>query len=64
MTRATNRPCLQVQESFEATRLAPQCLVAAYGRVVPIPRKTIRKAARERPQPQTVRSSLGGGDHV
>jgi hypothetical protein len=64
MTRETNLPRLQVQESFEATRLAPQCLVAAYDRVVPIPRKTIRKVARERPQPQTARSSPSGGDHV
>jgi hypothetical protein len=42
MTR-TRRPLLDVQESFEVTRLSPKCLIEAYSRVVPIQRKAIDK---------------------
>jgi hypothetical protein len=42
MTR-THRPLLDVQVSFEATRLSPKCLIEAYSRVVPVQRKTLDK---------------------
>jgi hypothetical protein len=40
MTR-TRRPLLDVQVSFEATRLSPKCLIEAYSRVVPVQRKRV-----------------------
>ena len=44
MTR-TRRPLLDVQETFETTRLSPKCLIEAYNRVVPVQRKTLDKGA-------------------
>lgn len=45
MPRRRNSPELQVSTSFEAIRIAPQCLATAYERVVPIPRRPTRLAA-------------------
>jgi hypothetical protein len=64
MPRPRSPPCLQVRESFEATRLAPQCLIAAYGRVVPVSRKTIPKPVQDEPRPQTIRPISSGGEHA
>ncbi len=50
-----------VRETFEATRPAPQRLISAYGRVVPVPRKQIRKSGDVQPRPQAPRSA--GGEH-
>jgi hypothetical protein len=61
MLRPRSPPRLVVRETFEATRLAPQCLISAYGRVVPVPRKQIRKSGDAQPRPQAARSA--GGEH-
>ena len=65
MTRQTRRPLLQVQESFERTRLSPEFLIEAYRRLVPPQTKAIRRYA-EHPRLQTpvhtTRSQ--GGKHV
>jgi len=39
MVRHRDPSPLEVQESFETTRLARQCLIEAYTRLVPIRRK-------------------------
>jgi hypothetical protein len=46
MARRKGGAELQVRASFEATRIASQCLVAAYERLVPIPRRATRSTAR------------------
>lgn len=45
MARRRKGPELQVSTSFEAIRIAPQCLATAYEQVVPIPRRPTRSAA-------------------
>ncbi len=45
MARRRNRPELQVSISFEAVRIAPQCLALAYEQVVPVPRRPVRPPA-------------------
>jgi len=45
MARRRSGPELQVSTSFEAIRIAPECLVAAYERVMPIPRRPTRPTA-------------------
>ena len=42
MARRNKHPDLDVRVSFEAARIAPQCLAAAYERLVPIPRRLTR----------------------
>jgi len=37
MARREACPRLDVREAFEPTRLSPQCLIAAYAHLVPIP---------------------------
>jgi hypothetical protein len=64
MIRRVDRPRLEVRESFEPTRLSPQCLVSAYTCLVPIRRASVRKT-KDSPQEQTdgpVRK--GGSQHV
>jgi hypothetical protein len=63
MPRPRRPPQLEVRESFEPTRLAPQCLVAVYSRVVPVPRKKILKAVAPEPQPPAIRPRSSGGEH-
>ena len=64
MTRQTHRPRLEVQESFETTRLSSKCLIAAYTRVVPVQRRIIRTAERGSAAPRAARPQLRGGEHV
>ena len=42
MARRSKRPELTVRASFEAARIAPQCLAEAYERLVPVPRRLMR----------------------
>lgn len=42
MTRRGKAPDLTIRVSFEAARIAPQCLAKAYERLVPIPRRPTR----------------------
>ncbi len=43
MARRNKHVELEVRISFEATRIAPQCLAEAYERLVPIPRRPTRQ---------------------
>lgn len=45
MARRSKCPELEVRASFEAGRIAPQCLAEAYEHLVPIPRRPTRAAA-------------------
>jgi hypothetical protein len=63
MARRTDHPPLEVQESFETTRLGPQCLVDAYTRLVPIRRQTLRRADHASPRPRGIAASRRGGKH-
>ena len=47
MVRRADRPLLQVQVSFEATRLGPQHLIAAYASLVPKVRRTSPRPKRD-----------------
>ena len=62
MARHRDPPPLEVQESFETTRLGRQCLIDAYTRLVPIRRKT-PKARYGSPPPAAVAASRRGGEH-
>jgi hypothetical protein len=62
MARHRDPPALEVQESFETTRLARQCLIDAYARLVPIRRKTPRAGHGSLP-PVAVAVSRRGGEH-
>ena len=62
MARHRDPPPLEVQESFETTRLGRQCLIDAYTRLVPIRRKT-PKAGYGGPPPAAVAASRRGGEH-
>lgn len=42
MARCTRPSSLIMQVSFEATRIAPQCLAEAYERLVPVLRRPTR----------------------
>ncbi len=47
-----NKSCeLELRVSFETTRIAPQCLAEAYERLVPIPRRPMRRIERRSAQP-------------
>jgi len=48
MVHAKDRPRLELRESFETTRLGPQCLIKAYTRLVPIRRVKAGDAGQER----------------
>lgn len=45
MARRNKVAELEVRASFEAARIAPQCLAEAYERLVPIPRRPTRVLA-------------------
>lgn len=67
MPRPRSSHHLEVRETFEPTRLSPQCLVAAYSRVVPVPRRTMAKmtVATEPPRsPSVNRLRSSGGEHA
>jgi hypothetical protein len=53
---------LEVQESFETTRLARQRLIDAYTRLVPIRREAL-KARHGGLPPAAVAASRRGGEH-
>jgi hypothetical protein len=53
---------LEVQESYETTRLARQCLIDAYTRLVPIRRKTLKAKHGSLP-PAAMAASRRGGEH-
>jgi hypothetical protein len=53
---------LEVQESFETTRLARQCLIDAYTHLVPIRRKAV-KARQSGLLPAAVAARRRGGEH-
>ena len=42
MARRGKAPDLTIRISFEAARIAPQCLAKVYKRLVPIPRRPTR----------------------
>ena len=46
MARRSKPPALITRVSFEAARIAPQCLAEAYERLVPIPRRPTRVPTR------------------
>ncbi len=46
MARRNKHVELEVRVSFEAARIAPQCLAEAYERLVPIPRRPTRQIER------------------
>lgn len=45
MARRSKDPDLEVKASFEAARIAPQCLAKVYEHLVPIPSRPTRDAA-------------------
>lgn len=46
MARRTKRAVLEVRVSFEPARIAPQCLVQAYERALPVQRRAIQAERR------------------
>ena len=62
MARRRDPAPLEVQESFETTRLARQCLIEAYTRLVPIRRKAL-EAGYGSPPPTAVAMGRRGGEH-
>ncbi len=46
MARRTKQAALGVRTSFEPARIAPQCLVQAYERALPVQRRPTRPSAR------------------
>src|SRR3982750_710072 len=63
MARRRDLSPLEVRESFETTRLARQCLIDAYTRLVPI-RREATKARHGGPPPAAAASRHGGGQGV
>ena len=51
MARRTQPPEPVMRVSFEAARIAPQCLAGAYERLVPIPRRPTQTPARREAPP-------------
>jgi|GraSoiStandDraft_46_1057282.scaffolds.fasta_scaffold1774349_1 hypothetical protein len=51
MARRSKPPELITRVSFEAARIAPQCLAEAYERLVPIPRRPTRVTVADEPRP-------------
>jgi hypothetical protein len=51
MARRDKHSDLDVRVSFEAARIAPQCLAEVYERLVPIPRRPTRLGAHGEPLP-------------
>lgn len=61
MVRAKDRPRLELRESFETTRLGPQCLIKAYTRLLPIRRVKAGDTGQERTD---VLPRKKGGEHA
>ena len=65
MARRGDRPRLEVRESFETSRLGPQCLIEAYARLVPIPiRRTGVRAGRNAQERADTLVRRSGGRHA
>ncbi len=64
MVRRSERPCLQVREAFETTRLGPQCLIQAYARLVPVRRKAVQRVGKTSPRGVIGSARRRGGEHV
>jgi hypothetical protein len=64
MVQRLDLPLLDVQESFEITRLSPQCLIDAYTRLMPIRRTPLRAAESSKLPPAIVTANRRGGEHV
>ena len=64
MARRLDRPCLQVRESFETTRLGPQCLIEAYARLVPARRRAVQRVGKTSPRGVIGPARKRGGEHV
>jgi hypothetical protein len=62
LTRHRDPPPLEVRETFETSRLARQCLIDAYTRLVPIRREAL-KARHGGLPPAAVAASRRGGEH-
>jgi hypothetical protein len=60
MAQHRDLPPLEVQESFEITRLARQCLVEAYTRLVPIRRKALKARHVALPSAAAAADQRGG----
>ena len=60
MARSTPPVVRVVRVSFESTRLSPQCLAETYARIVPITRKAVGPAPRQRRWPPPGRPRRGG----
>ena len=64
MVRRSDRPCLQVRETFETTRLGRQSLIEAYARLVPVRRRAVHRVGKASPQRVTGLARKRGGEHV
>jgi hypothetical protein len=64
MVQRPDPPLLDVTESFEMTRLGPQCLIDAYTRLVPIRQTPRTKTQAQRPPLAVVTANRRGGEHV
>ena len=60
MARCRDRPRLVVRESFEVTRVGPQCLIEAYARLVPIRRTGVRAGRNTQERADTLVRRSGG----
>jgi hypothetical protein len=61
MARRDRHPGLDVRASFEAARIAPQCLAGAYERLVPVPRRPTRPAVSFAARPGPVAAAVRPG---
>ena len=64
MIRGQDRLRLEVRETFEPTRLSPQCLISAYARLVPIRRTSVRTGRCKKQESADMLVRKGGGKHV
>jgi hypothetical protein len=63
MARCRDRPRLVVRESFEVTRVGPQCLISAYARLFPIRREGVRPGSESQGRADGL-VRRGGGKHA
>ena len=61
MVQAKDHPRLELRESFETTRLGPQCLIKAYAHLIPIRRVKAGCTEQERADALSRKS---GGKHA
>jgi hypothetical protein len=64
MVRRVDRPCLDVREAFEPTRLSRQCLISAYTCLVPIRRVRLGKCGNKHQQQADEMIRRGGDKHA